>query len=238
LVAEVGDAARFRVVAPRLAEDWLSSPWAAVLPTLDPNHRLSATADAFLDEVARAYVLDAIAAMRAVALRAGAALTASFERLQAEVSKVDALSFLRWSRDSASRWPRNEGVVHSAELQRAVLALALVMDPDEPISILRLPQYAYVRSGSKTFGLILAKNRTATEIMSEARRRSEDATRNGLDLGNDLTYICVGNIDDVSRPAVLQNLIGPLAGADLIDGTRTREPQLLAAQTVLEGRAA
>ena len=120
--AAVGDAGAVFVVSPSIRDRWSESVWADVVPELSEDHRIGATSDEFLDQVAAACVRRILREI-SEALAEEATMSGAFESARSGLERLTARAVLRWSRSCLV--PRSPGAsaMRSQAFPRAMAAL-------------------------------------------------------------------------------------------------------------------
>lgn len=234
LVADINGVGRCRVVAPGVSASWAGSAWDELLPALPAENKHDDEADAFLDSLARALVGNTLAELHGVASARSPQAAEAVDRFRAAVGAMDVVSFMRWAREAAYRWRSGVTVLRSPELQEAMLALCLASQK-HALQVSYAPSQSYAVANGITYGLIVSRGRTATQLAGEAQRRSEESRRYGRDFPGELLFLCVGNTEALDQPESLRDIVAEPSPDDVIDGTRAGRPRLLAAHEVLEG---
>lgn len=176
-LAALVESARVRVVDPALAEDWETSQWRTVLPDLPDARRIAKTADDFLDELAREWIMDLITTIREAPTPRPApwidAVTGAFVCFT-------ALQALEWLRLAATGLRVGDSVVQdpgAASALEAIGLLARVDDTTDLREVQFLPSSA-VRVGDERLEVMLCPDRqTPADISEAAAERAQRAAR-------------------------------------------------------------
>lgn len=121
-LSDVGVVDNIRVVSPGIRDGWEESDWKGVVPGLSDDHKIPATADAFMEQLTAAYVrarLDEhsrrVSSEDVLAEALGAAVSGLFA--------ADPLSVLQWARESDITPRAAVPVLRSPEMGKALIAL-------------------------------------------------------------------------------------------------------------------
>lgn len=96
-IHEVGSVENIRVVAPDIETNWEGSQWGTVAPSLHDDHKIPATADLFMEQLAAAYTIGRLGE-HSVTLSSDEELAVNFEAAKAGLFKSDSLTVLQWAR--------------------------------------------------------------------------------------------------------------------------------------------
>jgi hypothetical protein len=172
-LAEIVDHARVRVVSPDIATSWEGSAWEDLLPDLPEERRIEKSADVFLDELAREWVMALIAELKTAAGSDPApwlgAVAEAFERLT-------AVQALVWLRRAAVGWKVGESVVRAPAATSALEAVGLIAhQPDlaDMDSIRFIPNSAVQVGNERLDVLICQERRARSEIEDAAAERAQ-----------------------------------------------------------------
>jgi hypothetical protein len=163
--------ARVRVVAPDIGSAWDDSAWKELLPDLPKARRIANTADEFLDQLAREWVMDLLAAVRAADPEAS-----WLESVSDAFALFTAVQALAWLRRAAVRWKLGESVVRAPGAASVLEAIALkAREPGStttrPIRFLRAS--AVLIEDERLEILICPERLTTSEIEEFAAQRAQ-----------------------------------------------------------------
>jgi hypothetical protein len=119
-LAALVEHARVRVVSPDIDDHWDESAWKELLPDLPDGRRIALSADDFMDQLAREWVLGLLAA--------AAPPDPSvpwLDALREAFSYFTAVQALIWLRRAAMKWKLGESVVGAPAAASALEAIAL-----------------------------------------------------------------------------------------------------------------
>jgi hypothetical protein len=163
--------ARIRVVSPGIASGWESSIWRTLLPELPEARRIERTANDFLDQLAREWVMTILTTIQDADPTASwlKALITAFEHFTA----VQALT---WLRRAAMRWDIGRSVVTAPAAASALEAIALQARDSASGAvndISFLPASAVLIDGVRVEVLICPERLTASDIETVAQQRAQ-----------------------------------------------------------------
>jgi hypothetical protein len=224
------------VVSPTIGTGWSSSAWSLVVSELPMNRRVSCTADQFLDELARAWAFEMVDAVRAkAALLTGKAAT-GVEVLLAAFNCQCGNDAIRWCRASAFRHKTGKTVVHSNELEQAMLALGIMSG--NVVGSVEILHDARIRLGDVVHEVLVTQETVnASQVRDEANRRAERLS--GLNLvGQSATFLVAGPvIGPLNLPSEVDLIDGQVDPTDLVIGVRATEIQYINAADILGAAA-
>lgn len=237
IIHQVGADEHLAVVSPGVVDKWSSSDWATLLPDLPDARKWPYTADEFAERLLSAWVNDGLAACMTAASQAGVGrLPDAFAELLQALGHQSSAALLSWMRRSVVSPAAGKSVASSANLCRALLALALEIDP---AALGRVPAMGPWRAGETAVDLLVAGPRTDTglALAQEALRRAEwYRTRGLLGPAEPISYICSGHIGPLKASASLPpDVMGLPDEGDVVGGGAV---QLVDAQLRLHEEAA
>jgi hypothetical protein len=170
-IAELVEHARVRVVAPDIDAGWDGSVWKQLLPDLPEARRIARSANEFLDQLAREWVMGLLSEVRAADPGAQwlEAVTDAF-------AYFTAVQALMWLRRAAMRWKIGESVVRAPGAASALEAIALsARDPGSAVlkAIRFLPASAVLIDEQRFEVLICPERLTPTDIEELASERAQ-----------------------------------------------------------------
>lgn len=206
-LAELVPHARIRVVSPDIASGWENSIWSTLLPELPEARRIQHTANDFLDQLAREWVMTILTTIQDADPTAAwlKALATAFEHFTA----VQALT---WLRRAAMRWDIGDSVVTAPAAASALEAIAL-QARDSASGTLKdisfLPASAVLIDGERVEVMICPERLTASDIETLAGQRAQRVTHN------------IGPEPELEMLLAAGAIRGPkprhLAGVDVVD---------------------
>ncbi len=235
-LAEVVDHARVRVVSPDIATSWEGSAWKDLLPELPEERRIEKSADVFLDELAREWVMALMAELKAAPGSDPApwlgSVAEAFERLT-------AVQALVWLRRAAVGWKVGESVVRAPAATSALEAVGLIArqpDPADIDSIRFIPNSAVQVGGERLDVLICQERRARSEIEDAAAERAQRVAK-GLGPQEQLHLLVAAGLFRGPKPRQLDtvdviDLDVPVD--ELIDGDRHIPVRLTYVDDILE----
>lgn len=171
-LAQLVEHARVRVVSPDIATNWEGSEWQTLLPDLPEARRIERSADDFLDQLAREWVMDLVANVRAAPTGAPAPwLDAVAEAFVC----FSALQALMWLRRAAVGWTVGRSVVRApgaASALEAVGLLARGAGAEELARISFLPASAVQIADERLDVMLCPDRQTPSDIEEAAAERA------------------------------------------------------------------
>jgi hypothetical protein len=233
-LAELVTHARIRVVSPDIASGWENSIWSTLLPELPEARRIQHTADDFLDQLAREWVMTILTAIR------DADPTAAWlEALATAFEHFTAVQALTWLRRAAMRWDIGASVVTAPAAASALEAIAL-QARDSASGTLKdisfLPASAVLIDGERVEVLISPERLTASDIEALAEQRAQRVAHN-IGPEPELEMLLAASAIRGPKPRQLSgvDVVDPEVPVDdLIGGDRQVSIRLIYADDVLE----
>lgn len=229
------------VVSTSIRSDWEESVWSEVVPNLDEDRRVEQSADAFLDELARAWAgeLTSRGETRKAALLPS--VQSGVDSVLQAFGELGSVAALRWCRRLAMTPKMGESVVLSPATQDAVIATGVLASKSQ--DAVRVVRPACCAVGDREVDILVAEeNATAQEIEREALRRAETLkSNNQIEAEDSPEFMVVGTVlgpldsSDESSP---RDVAGDKQDAlDIIDGPRVVRPRYLDATPLLREAA-
>jgi hypothetical protein len=205
--------ARVRIVSPGIVANWDTSAWKALLPDVPDERRIPKSGDAFLDELAREWVMTLVGELK------GPAGTTPPQWVTAVVlafTQLTALEALAWLRRAAVGWKVGESVVRSAVTISALEAIALLArgDAGAALATVRFLGGSAVAIGEERLEVVVCRDRlTSSDVEAIV------ADRAGRVVGR------VGPLEEVHMLVAASSVRGPkpreLVGIDVVDPDAT-----------------
>ncbi len=215
--AAVGASGSLFVVSPGIRSNWKNSPWSSILPDLDEDRRIAATADEFLDHLAAAYVLRVFSEIeRAVAdqPRPRDAVDRS-RRAFVQQSSLDAL---QWVRSCAVPPVPGQSVMRTAAFSQAMIALGVIAGSDDlevrsgGVMCVRDESYELL-VGVEVVGVGAPTFRREAEVRHAQRRERGEA------LDNSPTFLIAGALGRLRSDGGLpSDILDPFDSIDVVSG--------------------
>ena len=229
----VGDN-RVRVVSPTIDADWDASRWSAILPALAAHRRIAMTADEFLDQLARAWLIRVLQRLHDAATestsRAVADLCDAFKRF-------NALQALLWIRRAAHGWAIGTSVATDPALQTALEAIAVLSSQQTPTELSFIPASAVLLNGRR-LEVLLCQPRSLTSAVEEAAiERARVVAPRIHPRPDEISVLCSAAFLRGPRNTVLTatDIVDPYASVDdVIDGPRAVTVRLSYADSIME----
>ncbi len=240
LVELLGSVQNVSVVSRSIVSRWDESQWASVVEDLAESHKIESSAEDFLDDFLRAWVLHCFDRLTAISTGlADAALTTALHALLDTLRSANAPQVLGWLRRSALGMPAGTSAAHHSRTHEALLALAALTAGD---SIAQVPHAGPARSSKGQVDLHIQPGVSGPEAAKAARARVQTYRTDGLLEPDELvTVLCSGQIGPLA-PSTHEQLEQDVAGAEevgnVLSGPAVGPVKLLAAHSVLEGNVA
>lgn len=171
-LAELVDHARIRVVSPNIETNWDGSEWHTLLPELPEARRIEKTADEFMDELAREWVMGLVAEMRAAPTHD----PAPWLEAVADAFSFTALQALIWLRRAAVGWRVGHSVARAPAAVSALEAIGLLARREETTGVADirfLPASAVLIDTERLDVLLCPERRTRSDIEDAAAGRAQ-----------------------------------------------------------------
>jgi hypothetical protein len=202
--------ARVRVVSPSITREWQTSAWRELLPTLPDERRIAETADEFLDQLAREWVMYLVQTVRNAPTTMPAPWLAA---VSSAFQCLTALQALRWLRTAAVGWRVGESVVGAPSAASALEAIGLLArNTNAPgpanLEAIRFVFDAAILVGESRVEVLLYKDRqTISDIEEAAIDRARRVGRLYVrDRPVDLKMLCAASSVRGPKPRRLNNV--------------------------------
>lgn len=209
------------VVSPSIVANWAESVWSTLMPGLDPGRRVPRTADAFLDELIRAWAIELPDRVEAAA---GALTTPDLlEGIGRAVGAMKALcgvDVVDWARRSGFRRRTGQSVIRLPATQEAVCAVGVLAGERSATSVAVLPDARVQLDSAPIEVLVACEMVPATQVEAEARRRAAHLAGRGLldDAAEFLVAgVIIGAFGDPTEPDLVD---GAIDTSDVFNGPR------------------
>lgn len=238
LLEIAGLAADLRVVSPSIVVKWSASPWSKLTEAnLPEDHRIGASADAFMDELLRAYVGETLAGLRddmTVQALAGTDSDGVYRILSA-MGQTDAATLLEWLRSGRLRLKTGEPG-DSDDLRTALLAAGtLTTTPCV------LPAGGWLELNGEWIMILVGDGSTSGPRLADAAREKVTNARSQgvVKLTDSVRVVCAGFRGPLtpSAPSIAVDIVEPPSSADIISGPSAFSVDLLNAVDVLRPAA-
>jgi hypothetical protein len=225
------------VVSPSITSDWTDSVWATLMPDIDSQKRVPKSADAFLDDLIRAWALELPDRVEATMPDlATQALLDGLGRTLGAMRKLCGAEVVAWARRVGFRCHAGQSAIRLPPMQEALMAVGIAAGERGALEVAVLPD-ARCRLGASVVEVLVACEMvTATQVEREARRRTEQLAGRGLIHGQAEFMVAgaIGGALDVSP--TLDLLDGVVEADDVFAGPRGVQIAFTRAADVL-GRA-
>jgi hypothetical protein len=222
-LAEQVEHAKVRVVSLNIVRDWEKSEWKKLLPDLPEERRIETSADDFLDELAREWVMHLVREVRAATTPGPAPW---LEEVTNAFMSFTALQALEWLRRAAVAWRVGESVAHASCASSALEAIGLLARQQSGAKIRFLQSSAVLIDDQRIDVLLHRDRRTTSDIEYAAVERARQV---GWKRGSPttLTMLCaassvrgpkpryVPNVDVVDPDEPVDDILGAGASVDV-----------------------
>lgn len=238
MLALAGLAADLRVVSHRIVANWSTSQWSTIPEANLPEaHRIELTADAFMDELLRAYVGETLAGLRAdlIAECLSAANAGGVAQLLSAMGKTDAATLLEWLRQGRLRPPAGKPG-DSAHLRTALLAAGTLATTTCTL----LANGWLELDGERIMVLAGDGSTPGPRLADAAREKVTKALSQGVvTMADSARVVCAGFRGPLKTPAasVAVDIVEPPSSTDIISGPDAFSLDLLSADELLRGAA-
>jgi len=200
-----------RVVAPEIVTKWDESQWKTLVPDLPEDHKIPATADLFMEQLAAAYVVGRIGE-HLVNLSADVSLAADLDAAKTGLFKSDSLRVLQWARAVDINPRVGEPVLKSSELGKVLIALGHLAG-----TTARLNHNHIFDTDQGPVELLIATETVAPRRLVEtAENRLQDHANRGE---AQPLFIVAGGVGWIPKPQSLpRNILDEADETDVIDG--------------------
>lgn len=224
-ISDVGDVENIRVVSPGIVNGWTSSQWAELTPGLGETQRIAATADEFVEQLGRAYVLGVFGDI-ALEFNDNPSFSAAIATAQASITAHDALKILLWARGAAVVPQAGVKVFDSESMTLLLCALGALM-PDG----FAIDGSGIVRTAESCIQVLVSSGRvSATRIQREAQNRHSAARNEGREMPR---FLVAGGIGWGLGGTLPPDILDSGHGDDVLDGPLNQRPDIQRAEEVL-----
>lgn len=225
-ICEVGQLNNIRVVAPGVAATWEHSQWGKVAPDLRDDHKISATADCFTENLAAAYISARLGEHR-MHLSSDDSLATDLEAATRGLYECDPLTVLQWARAVDINPRVGESVMKSSEFGRGLIALGHLVGDSA-----RLTHSHVLETAQGPIELLIATQTVPTrQLVEEAESRLYDHASRGE---KSPLFVVAGGIGPIPMPKSLPaNILGVADEWDIINGPLSLVPDLRHADEVI-----
>jgi hypothetical protein len=239
-LANLVEHARIRVVAPDIESGWEGSAWESLLSDLPGERRIEKTADDFLDELAREWVMRLVEDVQSAETEEPAPWLGVVARAFVRFTAVQALA---WLRRGAVGWKVGQSVVRAPAAVSALEAIGLLAassggaGADEEVAPVQfLPSSAVLVGDERLDVLLCPERQSPSEIQAAAVERARRVAQR-LGPQDTLHVLVAASSVRGPKPRSLQavNVVDPEAPVDdLVGGERETAVRLTYVDEVLE----
>lgn len=225
-IQEIGSVESIRVVAPDIETNWEDSQWKTVAPDLHGDHKIPATADRFMEQLASAYVIGRLGE-HSVTLSSDEALAAHLETAKGGLLDSDALTVLQWARAVDINPRVGESVLKSSELGKVLIALGHLAGDSA-----RLNHNHVFESAKGPIELLIATQTVSPRrLVDAAENRLQDHVSRGEPPP---LFVVAGGVGPIPKPVSLpHSILGETDDSDIVDGPLALVPDVRHADEVI-----
>jgi len=225
-VADVGPVENIRVVAPELDTRWEESRWSEVVSDLPQDHKISATADMFMEQFAAAYIMARLDEHLG-GLSADRVLVSDLEGARQGLFESDALSVLQWARGVDINPRVGEAVLKSPELGKVLVALGRLAGSSARLR----PDHVFDTDEGPIEVLVTTQTASPRRLVEAAENRLLEHAYRGEPQP---LFVVAGGVGTIPKPAELpRSIIGDKDEMDIVDGPFALTPEIRHADEVI-----
>lgn len=225
-IDEVGTVENIRVVAPDIVKNWDGSQWKSVAPDLPDDHKITATADLFMEQLASAYIVGRLSE-HSRTLSSDLSLAADLAEAKVGLLKSDALTVLQWARAVDINPRVGEAVLQSSELGKALTALGHLAGNSARLN----HNHVFDTTKGPVEVLIATQTVPSRRLVDAAENRLHDHANR--DEPTPL-FIVAGGVGSIPRPSSLpDSILGDTDDMDIVDGPLALVPNICHADEVI-----
>lgn len=224
-IREVGSVENIRVVAPDIETNWERSQWKALAPDLREDHKIPATADLFMEQLAAAYIASRLGE-HSVNLISDELLAANLEAAKTGLLQADSLTILQWARGVDINPRVGETVLKSSELAKVLIALGHLVGDSARLN----HNYIFETDQGPIEVLITTQTVPSRRLVEVAENRLHDHANRG---DPPPLFLVSGGVGPIPKPDSLpHNILSDPDDSDIIDGALAWVPNLRRADEV------
>lgn len=224
-ISYVGSIGNIRVVAPGIDSNWEQSQWNSVASTLQTDHKISATADDFMEHLAAAYIMARFD--EHTSGLSGGDLADDLAGARAGLSQSDSLTVLQWARSVDINPRAGEAVFKSPELGKALVALGRFAGDTARL------RYDHVIDTDKGPVEVLVATQTTSprRLVEAAENRLHEHAHRGE--AHPL-FLVAGGVGPLVKPVSLpKSIMNDQDETDIVDGPTALVPDIIHADEVI-----
>lgn len=222
----VGSVENVRVVAPDIDSNWNDSQWKTVAPSLQDDHKIPATADLFMEQLAAAYVIGRLGE-HSVNLSSDEVLAADLEAAKTGLLESDSLTVLQWARAVDINPRVGEAVLRSSELGKVLIALGHLVGDSARLD----HNHIFETSRGPVEVLIATQTVAQRRLVEAAENRLHDHASRGEPHP---LFVVAGGVGPMPKPDSLpDSILGETDDLDIVDGPLALVPDIRHADEVI-----
>lgn len=225
-IDDVGNIANIRVVSPGIVGDWDSSQWSTLVPDLLAEHRIPITADEFLEQLARAYILAVIGDIRA-SIETDLLLAPYLASAVTALKAHDALTVMTWVRQAAIVPKQGSSMLDSPQMAVALCAVGRIA----PDGFVIRENILSIADQQPLEVLVASGIQTVARMEREARNRLERSVSKGKQAPR---FLVAGGIGGTISTGMPRNILSMGGSTDILDGPQNGVPEILRAEEVVQ----
>jgi hypothetical protein len=225
-IHEVGSVENIRIVAPDIETNWEDSQWKAVAPSLHDDHKIPATADLFMEQLAAGYVISQLGE-HSVTLSSDEVLAADLEAAKVGLLESDSLTVLQWARAVDINPRVGEAVLKSSELGKALIALGRLAGDSARLN----HNHIFDTVQGPIEVLIATQTVSPRRLVETAENRLHDHASRGEPHP---LFVVAGGVGPIPKPDSLpESILGEADDLDIVDGPLALVPDIRHADEVI-----
>lgn len=225
-IHEVGSVENIRVVSPSIKAGWEDSQWKTVAPSLKDDHKIPATADLFMEQLAAAYVVARLGE-HSGALSSEEVLADDLEAAKTGLLVSDSLAILQWARGVDIDPRVGQPVLKSTELGKALIALGRLGGKSA-----RLKHNHIFETDQGPVEVLIATQTVPTRRLVEA---SQNRLHGHASRGEPHPlFVVAGGVGPIPKPNSLpESIVDDADDLDIVGGPLALVPDIRHAEEVL-----
>ncbi|WP_104090851.1 SIR2 family protein [Cryobacterium sp. N19] len=226
-INEVGSVENIRVVSPDIESDWEESQWKTVASNLRDDHKIPATADMFMEQLASAYVMGRLS-QHSAGLTTDKVLTADLDAAKQGLFESDALSVLQWARGADINPRVGEAVLKSPELGKVLVALGRLAGDSVRLG----HNHVFYTDQGPIEVLVTTQTLPQRRLIEAAENRLHEHAHRGEPHPR---FLVAGGVGRIPKPDSLpHSIIGETNEFDIVDGPLALVADIRHADEVIE----
>jgi hypothetical protein len=226
-IDEVGSVENIRVVSPDIESNWEGSQWKNVAPDLSGDHKIPASADMFMEQLASAYVMGRLNEHSA-GLVQDDVLTADLDAAKRGLFESDSLTVLQWARGADINPRAGEAVLGSPEVGKVLIALGRLAGASVRLG----RDNVFDTDQGRIEVLVTTQTVPQRRLIEAAENRLREHAHRGEPHPR---FLVAGGVGRIPKPVSLpRSIMGETNELDILDGPLALMPDIRHADEVIE----